>query len=221
MLSVDQAEDRCHALIERAMRAGGDAGDAVYLANASESVQVRLGKLEDVERSESEHIGLRIFVGQGSASIGTSDFTDAALDELAQRAVAMARAAPPDQYAGLAPESRLLRGSAAVLDLDDAQDPRPEDLRRSAEDAEDAARAVAGVTNSEGGGASSGRGLVALATSHGFSGGYSASSHSLSASAASSRLMPWSRQKRRTSAAPSSEWSPPRPLATSWNSAAT
>ena len=182
MLSVDQAEDRCHALIERAMRAGGDAGDAVYLANASESVQVRLGKLEDVERSESEHIGLRVFVGQSSASIGTSDFTDAALDELAQRAVAMARAAPPDQYAGLAPESRLLRGPFPSLDLDDAKDPRPEDLRRSAEEAEDAARAVAGVTNSEGGGASSGRGMVALATSHGFSGGYSASSHSISAS---------------------------------------
>ena len=32
--------------------------------------------------------------------------------------------------------------------------------------------------------------------------------------------MPWSRQKRRTSRAPSSEWSPPRPLAMSWNSAA-
>lgn len=182
MLSVDQAIDRCHALIERATRAGGDAGDAVYLANASESVQVRLGKLEDVERSESEHIGLRVFVGQSSASIGTTDFSDAALDELAQRAVAMARAAPADRYAGLAPESRLLAGRGPALDLDDAQDPRPEDLRRAAEAAEDAARAVQGVTNSEGGGASAGRGLVALATSHGFAGGYSASNHSVSAS---------------------------------------
>ena len=53
---------------------------------------------------------------------------------------------------------------------------------RAAEDAEDAARAVAGVTNSEGGGAGFGRSVVALATSHGFSGGYAATSHSVSAS---------------------------------------
>ena len=46
------------ALVDRARRAGADVADAVYIADSSESVSVRLGKLEDVERSESEHIGL-------------------------------------------------------------------------------------------------------------------------------------------------------------------
>ncbi|MCW1382171.1 TldD/PmbA family protein [Novosphingobium sp. KCTC 2891] len=182
MLSPAQAQERCHALIERATRAGADAGDAVYIANASESVQVRLGKLEDVERSESEHIGLRVFVGGASASIGSSDLGDGALDELAARAVAMARNAPVDRFAGLAPEELLLKGAPLKLDLEDAQEPSPTDLRRIAEEAEDAARAVAGVTNSEGGSASAGRGIVALVTSHGFSGGYGATSHGISAS---------------------------------------
>lgn len=182
MLSSADAQDRCRALLARALRAGADAGDAVYIANASESVQVRMGALEDVERSESEQIGLRVFVGGASASIGSTDLGDAALDELAARAVAMARLAPVDQFAGLAPEDLLVRGSWPDLDLDDPHERRPEELRAAAEEAEDAARAVPGVTNSEGAGASAGRGIVALATSHGFSGAYAATSHGLSAS---------------------------------------
>lgn len=182
MLSPAEAQERCEALIARARRAGADAGDAVYLGNSSESVSVRLGALEDVERSESENIGLRVFVGGASASIGSTDLGDAALDELASRAVAMARLAPADKFAGLAPEELLLNGPAPDLELDDQAERTPAELRRLAEEAEDAARAVAGVTNSEGGGASAGRGLFALATSHGFSGAYAASSHSVSAS---------------------------------------
>jgi PmbA protein len=167
MLSPAEAQERCEALIARARRAGADAGDVVYLGNSSESVSVRLGALEDVERSESENIGLRVFVGGASASIGSTDLGDAALDELASRAVAMARLAPADKFAGLAPEELLLKGPAPDLDLDDRTERSPAELRRLAEEAEDAARAVSGVTNSEGGGASAGRGLFALATSHG------------------------------------------------------
>ena len=182
MLSPQQAQDRALALIERARRCGADASDAVYIADLSESVQVRLGKLEDVERSESEHVGLRVFVGRRPASIGSTDLSDSALDELAARAVAMARAAPEDPYAGLAPEDRLMRGPLPELDIADPADPSPQDLRAIAEATEDAARAVDGVTNSEGGGASAGRSVIALATSHGFAGGYSGTSRSLSAS---------------------------------------
>jgi len=182
MLSPEQATERCVALVDRARRAGGDAGDAIYLANAAESVSVRLGALEDVERSENEHIGLRVFVGQGSASIGSTDLSDGALDELAARAVAMARAAPPDVYAGLAPEELLRRGQLPELDLVDPAERGPAELRALALEAENAARAVPGVTNSEGAGVSANRGVTALATSHGFSGGYATTSHSISAS---------------------------------------
>jgi PmbA protein len=182
MLTLDAAKDRAAALIERARKAGADAADAVYIGDSSESLQVRLGQLEDVERSESEHIGLRVFVGQRSASIGSTDLGDAALDELAARAVAMARAAPEDQYAGLAPEERLAKGPFPALDLEDATEPGPAELRVLCEAAEDAARAVPGVTNSEGAGASASHGQVALATSHGFVGGYRGTSRSISAS---------------------------------------
>ncbi len=182
MLPPPVASERCQALIERAMRSGASACDAVYIGSASQSVQIRLGALEDVERSESEHIALRVFVDGASASVGSTDLGEAALDELAARAVLMARAAPVDRYAGLAPEEFLMRGPAPELDLLDEREASPQELRRLAEEAEDAARAIPGVTNSEGGAAGAGRGVAALATSHGFAGVYATTNHSLSAS---------------------------------------
>jgi PmbA protein len=183
MLSTTDAQERASALIARARRAGADACDAVYVSDASESVTVRLGQLEDVERSENEHIGLRVFIGQRSATIGSSDLSDAALDELADRAVSMARAAPEDPYAGLAPQDRLLTGALPDLDLVDPAGLSPRDLRALALEMEEALRAHPGVTNSEGASASAGEAVVALATSHGFAGAYAGTTRSLSAGA--------------------------------------
>ena len=186
MIDPDTAIARCADLIEEARRRGADAADAVTRAEASESVTVRLGALEDVERSEAESIGLRVFVGQRSASIHTSDFSKAALGELAERAVAMARLAPEDEFAGLAPEDALFSGDGAAasarLELVDRGEPSPQDLREMASACEEAARAVDGVTNSNGGSASASRSVAALVTSHGFAQGYEASGYSLSAS---------------------------------------
>ncbi len=181
MLTPSAAQERAAALIDLARQAGADAADAIYSGSSSEGVQVRLGKLEDIERSESEHLDLRVFVGRRSASIGSSDLSDAALKELAARAVDMARAAPEDQYAGLAPEELLHRAAPADLDLEDSAEPSPQDLLARALAAEDAARAVSGVTNSEGGSASLARRVMALVTSHGFAGAYGGTSHGISA----------------------------------------
>ncbi len=182
MLTVAEAQSRVHDLVSSAKRAGADAADALYLCNESTSVSVRLGALEDVERSEGETIGLRLFVGRRSASVSSSDLSDHALGLLVDRAVAMAREAPEDAYAGLAPEEQLMSGSAPDIDGDDGAEVSPEALRARAQEAEEAARAVAGVTNSEGASASAGRSIIALATSHGFTGGYATSGHGSSAS---------------------------------------
>jgi PmbA protein len=182
MLTTDETRNRAQDLAARAIRAGADAADAIYVGSASTDVQVRLGALEDVQSSEGEDIGLRVFVGKRSASASSSDLSSAAMDALAERAVAMAGQAPEDLYAGLAPEDRLMSATLPALDIDDGGAVAPAVLRERALAAEDAARAIAGVTNSEGGSASAGRGIVALATSHGFAGAYAGSSHSVSAS---------------------------------------
>ncbi len=182
MLSKSDALDSAQSLVEKAIKAGADAADAVYVCDASTDVQVRLGLLEDVSRSEGEDIGLRVFIGQRSATISSSNMNPDILAGLVTRALDMAREAPEDQYAGLAPADRLLTGDIADVDSDDGGDPDPAALKRRALACEDAARAVPGVTNSEGGGASAGRSVFALATSHGFAGAKSSTGYGVSAS---------------------------------------
>ena len=182
MLKPQEALDRAQNLVSQAMKAGADAADAVYVCDASTEVQVRLGQLEDVARSEGEDIGLRVFVGQRSATISSSNMNPAILANLVTRAIDMAKEAPEDQYAGLAPHERLLTGAIPDFDSDDGLDPDPALLRAAALECEDAARAVPGVTNSEGAGASAGRTIFALATSHGFAGVKSGSGYGISAS---------------------------------------
>ncbi len=186
MLTIDQARERAQDIVARARSAGADAADAVFAADASLDISVRLGALEDVGRSEGSDLGLRVFVGKRSASVSTSDLSPDAIATLVDRAVAMAREAPEDEWAGLAPADRLLHGAPPLLDLDDQfcgdEPPTPQELRDLALTAEESARAVPGVTNSEGGGASASRSIWALATSTGFAGAYSTTSYGVSAS---------------------------------------
>jgi PmbA protein len=181
-LSPTDALNVIEAALAAAAKAGASSADALMVAESSVSISWRLGRLEDVARSESQDLGLRVFSGQSSALVSTSDFSSRALSAAAERAVAMAKLAPPDPYAGLAAEAAMATPSAAPLDLDDGASLEADRLRDMAAEAEDAARAVPGVTNSEGAGGSSGRSSVALGTSAGFRGSYSGSSYSISAS---------------------------------------
>jgi PmbA protein len=181
MLAPDAARKLAESLVEKGLAAGADAADAIYVGNRSSGVQVRLGELEDVQRSEGEEIGVRLFVGQRSATTASSDLSDEALAALVERCLAMAREAPEDPFAGLAPTELLQLGALPELDSDDPREPDPAELRARALEAETAARAVAGVTNSNGGSASASATVIALATSGGFAGVYRATGHSTSA----------------------------------------
>jgi PmbA protein len=182
MLTPDQARDIAVRLVEQARAAGATAADAMLMADRSSSVSVRLGELEDVSRSEGQEIGLRVFDGQRSATISSSDLSSEALATLVERALAMAREAPEDPFAGLAPAELLLRDEPPELDTFDGEEPEPAALRARALAAEEAARAVPGVANSNGASASASASTVALATSGGFAGAYRASGFSNSAS---------------------------------------
>ena len=175
-------EDLLNELIAASLAAGADAAEAVLAERQALSVSVRLGELEEVEREESRDLGLRVFVGRRQATVSGSDFSSAARQKLIERAVAMARLAPEDPYAGLAPEERLARGPFPDLELFDPAEPTAEALEERARAAEDTARAVAGVTNSEGGSASWSTTHWLMATSGGFSGPHRVSGFSVSAS---------------------------------------
>ena len=177
---VDSDLDFLTDLLARAKRAGADAADALFVQGTSISHARRLGKLEKLERSEGQDLGLRVFVGKRQAIVSSSDRSAKAVDELVERAVAMARLAPEDPFCGLAEPAELAR-EVPDLDLFDSVEPSAETLVERARAAEETAMAVPGITNSEGAEAGWGSTRVALAASNGFTASYARSSHSVSA----------------------------------------
>jgi len=169
-------------LVDAARRAGADQADAVAVRSASQVVEVRDGAVEESQRAESDDIGLRVLVGHKQAAVSTNDLKSDGLDALAERAVAMARVAPDDEFAGLA-DPALLARTFPDLDLLDREMPSVEALEQRARIAEAAALGVAGVTKSGGASASAGIGGMVLVTSHGFRGSTIGSRHSTSMSA--------------------------------------
>src|SRR5215212_1126415 len=163
-------ENLLNDVVAAALTAGADAAEAVGSERRSLSINVRMGDLEEVEREESRDLGLRVFVGRRQASVSGSDISPAARAKLVERCVAMARLAPEDPYAGLADPDRLARSPLPDLDLFDAAEPSAEALEAKARAAEDAARAVPKVTNSDGASASWSAGQWRMVTSAGFSG---------------------------------------------------
>jgi PmbA protein len=173
-------------LVAAARRAGADQADALAVRSVSLSVEVRDGAVEESERSEGDDLGLRVIVGRKQAVVSTNDLKGNGLDALAERAVAMARAAPDDRFAGLADANQLARDIAretATLDLLDPDMPDVRLLEERAREAEAAGLAVHGVSKSGGASASAGIGGLVLVTSHGFHGASIGSRHGISMTA--------------------------------------
>ena len=181
LLDQSALTDLAERLVAAARRAGADAADALAVRSVSLGVEVRDGAVEESERSEGDDVGLRALVGRRQAVVSTNDIkADAA--ELAERAVAMARVAPDDPFAGLADPGQLAR-DFPDLDLLDPNLPSVAELEERARRAEAAALAVKGVTTSAGASASAGIGGMVLVTSHGFTGAYLSSGQSVSMTA--------------------------------------
>ncbi|RIX99597.1 TldD/PmbA family protein [Aureimonas flava] len=177
---IGRLEETGQRLIEAARRAGAHAADAAVVRSRSQSAQVRLGKVEGLESSESDDLSLRVFVGRRVATVSADPRAD--MDRLAERAVAMARVSPEDPYAGLA-DPALLAADRPDLDLFDPTEISGEGLVETARALEEAALGVPGVTRS--GSASAGFGAtgLVLVTSTGFSGWRRRSGFSRSVSA--------------------------------------
>jgi PmbA protein len=173
--------DLAARLVEAARRAGAEAADAVAVRSMSLSIEVRDGAVEESERAESDDIGLRVLLGGRQAIVSTND-RKGDIGELAARAVAMARVAPEDRFAGLADRAALAR-DIVDLDLIDPTLPTTAQLEAQALAAETAALAVPGVAKSGGASATAGIGGLVLVTSDGFRGAYLASRHSLAMTA--------------------------------------
>jgi PmbA protein len=182
LLDLTALTDRADRLVKAARAAGADAADAVAVRGMSLAIELRDGKVEESERSEGDDLGLRVLVGRRQAVVSTNDIADTGAAALAARAVAMARAAPEDKFAGLA-DANLLAHDFPDLELIDPDLPTVGELEAQARAAEQAALSVKGVSKSGGASASAGIGGMVLVTSHGFRGAYLGSSHGVSMTA--------------------------------------
>jgi len=174
---LDIAED----VMARARRLGAEAADAIVVSGEAIEVEIRDNRVESVERSEGRDLGLRVLIGQSQAIVSASRFEAADLEAIAERAVDMAKAAPPDPFAGLADPGDIAR-EVPTLDLADEASPTADDLLGLAREAEAAGLAIAGVTKSSGASASASRRAIVLLASNGFAGSYARTGYGISAS---------------------------------------
>lgn len=170
------------ALLDAAKQAGADAADVLTVQGTAVEIDVREGKLEQAERSEGIDLGLRVFIGQKQACISSSDSSDRAISEMAERAVAMAKVAPADPYAGLADRAQLATNTdVAHLELHDpSPEPSAKTLQDDAQAAEEAARAINGVAQVQSASASYSARDIHVANSLGFNAGYARTDRSIS-----------------------------------------
>lgn len=162
------AESILSKLLETCTQAGATGADASYGRSDGVSVDVREGKLEGIERSESQGVSLRCMFGQRQASVSGSDVSEAGLTALAERCVAMAKVVPEDPYCGLAP-SEELASDLPEIDVTGDGEIAADILEKDAIEAEAAALAVPGVQQVSGCGNGWSASERWVATTNGFS----------------------------------------------------
>jgi PmbA protein len=181
MSSQSKYADLASDLIKSARAGGADAAEAVMVESRSLSLAYRNGKQEQLNRSEAIDLGLRVFHGHRQAIVSTSDLSPSSLRELVERAISMARVVPEDPHCGLAEPGQLI-SHLNGLDICEEGEPPVETLLSRAAEAEDAARAIAGVTNSEGAESSWGTSSRTIVSTNGLTQRYARSWNSLSVS---------------------------------------
>jgi len=176
-------KDIMNLLIDTAISQGATDADCILSRSRGVSLTRRLGKDETIERYEDFDTGLRVFIGNRVASVSTNENSEAALKEVATRAIEMAKITPKDEF-GMIADSKTLElfplNTSVTIDSYDQNEPDINLIRSRASEVEDVALNVTGITNSDGADASWGEGETLLMTSNGFFGHSKRSNHSVS-----------------------------------------
>jgi len=178
---LDHLAELAEDVIRRARAAGASAAEVAASIDTGLSVNVRLGEVETVEHTRDRGFGLTVYFGQRKGSASTADLHPDSIQATLDQACAIARFTEEDPAAGLADAARM---ATAFPDLD-LWHPWAIDTAGAIElgrQIEDAGRAHAGISNSDGAGVQKGESLSVYANSHGFVGRERGTRHSLSLS---------------------------------------
>ena len=178
-------ESLADTALQHAKKLGATDAGAEVSEGCGLSVSVRHGELENVERNRDKSLGVTVYVGQRRGNASTSDFSKAAIQETVRAAYDIARFTAEDPFASLpdvkdiAPQADRARN----LDLFFPWAVTSEEAAQLALQCEAAALATdKRITNSEGAAVSAQQSHFFSAHTHGFSGGYASSRHSMSVS---------------------------------------
>ncbi|MDX8390683.1 MAG: TldD/PmbA family protein [Mariprofundaceae bacterium] len=178
-------------LVDMVKNRGAAHADAVAISNCGESVSVRQGNVESVEREDSRGVGLRAFVdtaeGFAFATASTSDLSETGLSRLVDQTFSMAKVstADPDSMPPIGANHPSTDALATWEQLHKLQEPawNMQSATTAALACEEAALAVSNkISNSEGASSGFGEIDVAYAASDDFSACYHKGSASLSVS---------------------------------------
>lgn len=178
---LDRLSQLAEDVIARARRAGASHAEVSASINTGLSVNVRLGEVETVEHTRDRGFGLTVYFGQRKGSASTADLNPESLQATIDQACAIARFTEEDPASGLADAARMAT-NFPDLDLWHPWDIDTTQAIELGREIEDAGRAHAGISNSEGAGVQSGQGVSVYANSHGFVGRERGTQHSLSLS---------------------------------------
>jgi PmbA protein len=175
-------ESLANEALARASGAGASEAEVGGTLATGLSVTVRKGEVETLEHQRDRGFSVTVYFGKRKGSASTSDLAPAAIAETVDKACGIARYTAEDSCAGL-PDPEFVAREIPELDLDHPWEIDPDHAVALAHDCEAAGLEVdARISNTEGGSLSTHRSLRVYANSHGFTGGYASTSHSLSCS---------------------------------------
>jgi PmbA protein len=180
--SQDALREMTERLLALARAKGASACEAEVSEGFGLSVTVRKNEVETIEHNRDKGLSVTVFIGKKRGSAGTSDFSQAAMEDAVRAALSIAANTASDEFAGLPDEESLAR-DIRDLDLCHPWDLEVEQAIRLAQECESAAFAAdKRVSNSEGASVTTQQSHFVYGNSLGFVAGYPASRHSLSCS---------------------------------------
>jgi PmbA protein len=176
---LDRLAQLAEDVIRRARAAGASQAEVAASIDTGLNVNVRLGEVETVEHTRDRGFGLTVYFGQRKGSASTADLNPDSIQATLEQACAIARYTEEDPAAGLADASRMAT-QFPDLDLWHPWRIETDQAIELGKQIEDAGRAHAGITNSDGASVQVGESLAVYANSHGFVGRERGTRHSLS-----------------------------------------
>ena len=173
-----QINEKADFLIKKSKKSGADSVDVVYIENTNIDVGCRLKKIEKLERSESNDIGLRFIKNKKQVIVSSNDLTKKNLEGLIYKASKMVGAVPRDPYCSIAKKKDLIK-KIPNLEIFDSKEPTIKSLKDKVIEAENAGLNVKGVTNSEGAEIGWNKSKIYLFNSKGLNVSYQSSSYDI------------------------------------------